>query len=107
LLGAVDESVGFGTFNHFRAFAASESDLVGESCLDRGEGEEERGRDGDVCLDGEYGDFGILGALTLLWLDRERLRRAEDGRNMRRGWVGSSFFCLVRVRPSLEGEAEE
>ena len=101
MLGAVDESVGFGTFNHFRAFAASESDL------DRGEGEEERGRDGDVCLDGEYGDFGILGALTLLWLDRERLRLAEDGRNMRRGWVGSSFFCLFLVRLSLEGEAEE
>ena len=106
-MGAVDESVGFGTFNHFCAFVASESDLVGESGLARGEGEEERGRDGDECLDGEYDDFGILEALTLLWLDSERLRLAEDGREMRRGWVESSFFCLFLVRLSLEGEAEE
>ena len=53
----------------------------------------------------------MLGALTLLWLDKERLRRADDGRNVRRGWVGgsslASSLCLSRARPSLEGEAEE
>ena len=52
-LVTIDASLGVVDFHQLRAFSASESDRVGESCLDGREGDEERGRDGDVCLDGE------------------------------------------------------